>query len=306
MPKKSWTILVVPHDEIRVRRLKVSYWLFAVVVAVGLGGLTGFGYMTAISLNKEYNHLKLINLQLENQLLTQKLSNVEQKISGLTESISGLMNENQVFRRIAGLDLLDDEIREVGVGGSYISNYDELFELNNTAARQVYQQQEQVEALLRKSDLIKQSLDEAIQSMENSAEKWAHHPSIMPTRGYVSSFFGRREHPIYHNSHYHNAIDISTRMGELIVAPADGRIVMSKHQVGYGLTVVIDHGFGIVTKYAHLSKSNVRVGQEVKRGDMIASVGQSGITTGPNLHYEVVINGVPQNPLDFILDNYIP
>jgi len=306
MPKKSWTILVVPHDEIRVRRLKISYWLVAAALTLSFTFLAGVGYLTVVSLNKEYNHLKLINLQLENQLLTQKLTGVEQKISGLTQRISGLMDENQVFRRIAGLDLLDNEVREVGVGGAYIGNYDELFELNSTAARQLYQQQDQVDALLRKSDLIKQSLDEAITSMQSSADKWSHHPSIMPTKGYISSFFGRREHPIYHNSQYHNAIDISTRMGEPIVVPADGRVVMSKHQVGYGLTVVVDHGYGIVTKYAHLSKSNVRVGQEVKRGDLIAFVGQSGITTGPNLHYEVVVNGVPQNPLDFILDNYIP
>ncbi len=306
MPKKSWTILVVPHDEIRVRRLKISYWLVAAALTLSFTFLAGVGYLTVVSLNKEYNHLKLINLQLENQLLTQKLTGVEQKISGLTQRISGLMDENQVFRRIAGLDLLDNEVREVGVGGAYIGNYDELFELNSSAARQLYQQQDQVDALLRKSDLIKQSLDEAITSMQSSADKWSHHPSIMPTKGYISSFFGRREHPIYHNSQYHNAIDISTRMGEPIVVPADGRVVMSKHQVGYGLTVVVDHGYGIVTKYAHLSKSNVRVGQEVKRGDLIAFVGQSGITTGPNLHYEVVVNGVPQNPLDFILDNYIP
>jgi len=306
MPKKSWTILVVPHDEIRVRRLKISYWLVAAALTLSFTFLAGVGYLTVVSLNKEYNHLKLINLQLENQLLTQKLTGVEQKISGLTQRISGLMDENQVFRRIAGLDLLDNEVREVGVGGAYIGNYDELFELNSTAARQLYQQQDQVDALLRKSDLIKQSLDEAITSMQSSADKWSHHPSIMPTKGYISSFFGRREHPIYHNSQYHNAIDISTRMGEPIVVPADGRVVMSKHQVGYGLTVVVDHGYGIVTKYAHLSKSNVRVGQEIKRGDLIAFVGQSGITTGPNLHYEVVVNGVPQNPLDFILDNYIP
>ena len=181
-----------------------------------------------------------------------------------------------------------------------------MFELDSKAARQIYQQQEQVDALLRKSDLIKQSLSDAIKSMEESADKWSHYPSIMPTKGYISSFFGHRVHPIYHSSQIHNAIDISSRLGEPIIAPADGRVLMSKHQVGYGLTVVIDHDYGIVTKYAHLSKSNVRLGQEIKRGDVIAFVGQSGITTGPNLHYEVVVNGVPVNPLNFILDNYVP
>lgn len=306
MAKKCWTLLVVPHDEIRVRRLKISYWLLTAGIVVALSLFAGIGYLSLISFNKEYNHLKLINLELENQLLTQKLSSVEQKITNLTLRITDQMEENQLFRRIAGLELLDSEVKEVGVGGAYIGNYDELFELDSQSARQIYQQQEQVDALLRKSDLIRQSLAEAIQSMETSADKWSHYPSIMPTSGYVSSSFGRRIHPIYHNTQTHNAIDISTRMGEPVVAPANGIVVMSQHQVGYGLTVLIDHGYGKVTKYAHLSKSGVRPGQNIKRGDVIAFVGQSGITTGPNLHYEVLDNGIPRNPLDFILDNYVP
>jgi murein DD-endopeptidase MepM/ murein hydrolase activator NlpD len=306
MPKKCWTVLLVPHDEIRVRRLKVSYWFLSIGLVFCLALLFGIGFISVTSLKKEYNHLKLINLELENQLLTQKLDGVEQKIGSLTTRITELMDENQVFRRIAGLDLLDKEVKEVGIGGTLIGNYDELFELDSKTAKKVYEQQDQVEALLRKSDLIKQSLVEAIESMEASADKWSHYPSIIPTSGYVSSFFGRRDHPIYHNAQYHNAIDISTRIGEPIIAPADGRVIMAKQEVGYGLTLVIDHGYGIVTRYAHLSKCNVSTGQEVKRGDTIAAVGQSGITTGPNLHYEVLVNGTPQNPLNFILDNYVP
>lgn len=284
----------------------LSRWIVSAGLFVCLALLAGIGYLSVVSINKEYNHLKLLNLELENRLLSQKLNGVEQKITGLTQRITDLMDENQVFRRIAGLEVLDSEVKEVGVGGTYIGNYDELFELDSRSARRVYEQQEQVDALLRKSDLIRQSLDEAIRSMEDSAERWAHYPSIMPTKGYVSSTFGRRFHPIYNSPQIHNAIDISTRLGEPVVAPANGKVVMSKHQVGYGLTVVVDHGFGIVTKYAHLSKSSVRLGQQVKRGEVIAAVGRSGITTGPNLHYEVLVNGVPKNPLDFILDSYVP
>jgi len=159
---------------------------------------------------------------------------------------------------------------------------------------------------LRKANLITQSLQEAIESMEASADKWSHYPSIMPTQGYISSYFGQRRHPIYHTMQHHNGIDISCLSGAPIIAPADGRVKAVKHQIGYGLTVVLDHNYGITTMYAHCSKSNVRVGQKVKRGDVIAFVGRSGITTGPNLHYEVHVDGVPRDPLHFILDNYVP
>jgi len=178
--------------------------------------------------------------------------------------------------------------------------------MDSELAKNLFDQEDQVEALLRKADLINQSIQEAMESMEASADKWAHYPSIKPTTGYISSFFGKRRHPIYHTIQYHNAIDISTKLGEPIVTTADGKVLKSSHQVGYGLTIVIDHGYGILTKYAHCSKSKVRKGQKIKRGEVIGYVGQSGITTGPNLHYEVLANGKPQNPLNYILDNYIP
>ncbi|HUU29074.1 MAG TPA: M23 family metallopeptidase, partial [archaeon] len=268
--------------------------------------LLGIGYLTLSSCNKNLDYLKFINLQRENRILTQKLETVEQKISSLNGTINDLMKENQAFRTIAGLEVLDDEIKKVGIGGTFSGNYDELFEINSQLARKIYTQEDQVDELQRKADLVTQSLQEAIQSMEESADKWAHFPSIMPSDGYISSRFGRRSHPIFHILQQHNGIDISCRHGASIIAPADGTVKMVKHQIGYGLTVMIDHNYGIVTKYAHCSKSNVRVGQKIKRGDIIAFVGKTGITTGPNLHYEVVINGTAKNPESYILDNYIP
>ena len=306
MSKKAWTILVVPHGNINTRKLLISRWLIGFFAFCCVSFLVGFGYLTVSSLTKTYNELKLINLEHENRLLTEKLNTVESQIGQLNGKIEGLLAENQVFRRIAGLEMLDEEVTEVGIGGTFPGHYDELFEMDSELAKNIYSQEDQVEALLRKADLIGQSLREAMESMDASAVKWAHYSSIKPTTGYISSFFCRRRHPIYHTVQYHNASDISAKTGEPIVAPADGKIIKSSHQVGYGLTIVIDHGYGIVTKYAHCSKSQVKRGQKIKRGEIIGHVGQSGITTGPNLHYEVVVNGIPKNPLNYILDNYIP
>jgi len=306
MPFKDWTILIVPHNEIQVHRLKISKLLFWGGLAFCLAVFGGISYFTFSSYNKHFDYLKYINLQRENRILSQKLGTVEEKITEMNGKVSDLMEENQVFRRIAGLELLDEEIREVGIGGTFVGTYDELYEINSPLAKKVYEQENYVDVLLRKSELINQSLQEAIEGMEASSDKWVHTPSIKPANGYISSYFGRRSHPIYHTMQYHNGIDISCRNGAPIIAPADGKVIMVKHQIGYGLTVVIDHDFGYRTRYAHCDKSNVRYGQKVKRGDIIAFVGESGITTGPNLHYEVYVDGVACDPLNFILDNYVP
>ncbi|MEA2064410.1 MAG: M23 family metallopeptidase [Gemmatimonadota bacterium] len=306
MPRKAWTIMVVPHGDVGLRRLSISHRSIIFMSICFAVFMFGVGYLTISSINKTCKNLKLINLEQENILLTQKLTTIEDKISRLNTQIVGILDENQVFRGLAGLEELDKEVVEVGIGGSITRHFDALYEMDSELANKLYNEEDRVEFLLRKADLINQSLHETIVSMEASSDRWSHYPSIKPTTGYISSGFGRRTHPIYNTRQFHNAIDISTRKGEPIVAPANGRVIKSSHLVGYGLTVQIDHGYGIATKYAHCSKSLVRRGQKVKRGEVIAYVGQSGITTGPNLHYEVQVNGVAKNPLNYILDNYVP
>ena len=306
MRKKTLTILVVPHGGTGTCRLSVPRRLIAILSFCCITLLVGVCFLTISYFNKTYNELTLINLEQENRLLTEKLDTFEDRVGQLTMEIDSILSENQVFRRIAGLEMLDKEVTEVGIGGTLPEHYDELFEMNSELAKNLFARENQVEVMLRKTDLINQSLQEAMESMEASADKWAHYPSIKPTTGHISSFFCKRKHPIYHMVQFHNAIDISTGEGEPIVATADGKVVKSSRLVGYGLTIVVDHGYGIRTRYAHCSKSKVRKGRKVKRGEVIGYVGQSGITTGPNLHYEVVVNGRPTNPLNYILDNYIP
>lgn len=306
MRLKDWTILVVPHDEFQPHRLRISRFLVLSLMFCVIGLGAGVSYLVVTSFSKNFDYLRYINLQRENRILTQKLQDVVGKIEKMDGQITGLMEENQRFRRIAGLEVLDEEIREVGIGGTFMGAREELLEIKPSLARRLYSQDEQVDVLLRKSALIQQSLEEAIASIEDSQDKWSHYPSIMPARGYISSYFGRRNHPIYHVSQYHNGIDISCDEGDPIISPADGKVVVVKQQIGYGLTVAIDHGYGLLTRFAHCSKARVRVGQQVSRGDLIALVGQSGITTGPNLHYEVYLDGRARDPMNFILDNFVP
>ncbi len=128
-------------------------------------------------------------------------------------------------------------------------------------------------------------------------------PAIWPTRGYISGVFGNRLHPFTGRYEFHGAIDIATQLGNKVISPADGVVLVAETRDYYGKMIIIDHGFGYVTRYGHLSGYNVKEGQRVKRFDVIGYVGTTGRSNGPHLHYEVRYYEKPINPIDFILDN---
>jgi murein DD-endopeptidase MepM/ murein hydrolase activator NlpD len=127
-------------------------------------------------------------------------------------------------------------------------------------------------------------------------------PSIWPVRGRVTSGFGPRRAPLGGGTAMHLGIDISNRIGTLIRAPARGAVTFVGRESGYGIIITLDHGNGIITRYAHLNKAFVQEGDYVQRGDVIAEVGNTGRTTGPHLHYEVIVNGTHVNPMRYILN----
>ncbi|WP_304407626.1 M23 family metallopeptidase [uncultured Desulfovibrio sp.] len=127
-------------------------------------------------------------------------------------------------------------------------------------------------------------------------------PSIWPVTGFVSSSFGGRSSPFGRGGQFHKGLDISNRVGTPVVAPAEGTVTMAGRDGAYGNSVEIDHGGGLATKYAHLQRATVKPGQWVRRGEVIGHVGMTGRTTGPHLHYEVRLNGVPVNPMRYILE----
>jgi murein DD-endopeptidase MepM/ murein hydrolase activator NlpD len=127
-------------------------------------------------------------------------------------------------------------------------------------------------------------------------------PSIWPTKGWMSSRFGYRISPFTGKKEFHKGIDVAARMSAPIVAPADGMVSFTGRDGGYGRVVTVRHGYGLMTKYAHLKKALVKKGQRVKRGETIALVGNSGRSTGPHLHYEVHLNNMAVDPLRYILN----
>ncbi len=128
----------------------------------------------------------------------------------------------------------------------------------------------------------------------------------MPTAGFLTSNFSSvRRHPILHENRPHEGLDITAPYGTPIIAPAAGRVIKTGWENGYGLSIIIDHGYGVQTRYAHLARTAVAVGQVVRRGDRLGHIGSTGLSTGPHLHYEVLVNGRPQDPLRFVMPSAI-
>jgi murein DD-endopeptidase MepM/ murein hydrolase activator NlpD len=147
-----------------------------------------------------------------------------------------------------------------------------------------------------------QSLQELQAYFQDQKSLLASTPSMWPTRGWVTSDFGQRLDPYTADRVSHAGMDIAAPHGKEVNAPSDGTVVFAGLEGGYGNVIVIDHGYGIKTRYGHLSKMLVKAGDRVKRGSPIANVGNTGRSTGPHLHYEVRVNGIPQNPRKFILE----
>ncbi len=146
------------------------------------------------------------------------------------------------------------------------------------------------------------SLRELESLLQNKEVQLANTPSIWPTRGWLTSGFGYRISPFTGLRQRHEGIDISNRVGAPVIAPADGLVTNIGREWGFGKILVVSHGFGFTTRYAHLHRINVKIGQKVKRGQKIAEIGNTGRSTGPHLHYEVMVNGVPVNPMKYILN----
>ncbi len=162
--------------------------------------------------------------------------------------------------------------------------------------------QPDIDGMIVRAKTLSASFAEVSDTLRAGAAKFQSIPSIMPTAGWLSSSFSRsRFHPILHIARPHEGIDVSAPMGAPIVAPAGGVVMAVRRETGYGNVLEIDHGFGITTKYAHCSRIVVRPGQKVKRGQVIANVGNTGLSTGPHLHYEIHVNGRAVDPLTYVL-----
>ncbi len=298
MLSERFTVIVMQSAKAKPRTISIPRTLL-VFVAIGIGSLFAFSlYAGLCGVSERIDHARLAGLSSENETLRAELDRLTEKVT----SLEGDMNEHVVFeermRIMADLEPIDKDVWEVGIGGPETG-----YTLpDGPLGERISLLDSDIEKLLRQMKLQRHSFDEIYEQLRQKTEDLKYIPSLRPVDGgFISSGFGKRRDPFTKRISRHEGLDFQTRSGAKVYATADGVVVVSKYSRGYGYTVEIDHGNGMVTRYAHNAKNLVRVGKNVKRGDVIAYVGNTGRSTAPHLHYEVRISGVAQNPLKYIL-----
>jgi murein DD-endopeptidase MepM/ murein hydrolase activator NlpD len=309
MNGERWTLLLLRGERSPIRQLSFSPRL----IHFGIGGLTAVALSLsglAVSVGMDgAARLEARRLARENQALTQELSDIQGRVNGLEGRIGELTQMDSRLRLLAGLDSIDDEVLQVGIGGpgSTGPEANPLWSVDSTLSKAAFAVTYDLNVIERRANLLKSSLAEATDSLMAHRDLLESTPSILPTEGLLSSYFSnRRWHPIHHRPLPHEGVDIAATRGTPILAAAKGTVVHASNMSGYGLMVEIDHGYGYTTRYGHASRLLVRVGQTVQRGDRIALVGNTGIATSSHLHYEVRLGGKPQNPMNFVIAETIP
>lgn len=309
MAGDHWTFVVLKGEGEPIRQYQVSRaslrrlgWFAGTLALAFLVLLAGIGFGGA-------SRMQAQRLAEENNLLTRELDRMKGQVERLDGTLGYFSELDQQMRVMAGLDPIDAEVLEVGIGGPGTRTPRDLplWGVDSTLTKETFAVSYDLHALERRVTLLESSFTEARDSLQAHRDLLLSTPSILPATGWLSSGFSRsRMHPILHTARPHEGLDISAPRGTPIMAAAAGRVVYAGRKGDLGLTVEIDHGYGYLTRYGHADKLLVREGQRVARGDVIAQVGKSGLSTSSHLHYEVLVDGSPVNPMNFVVDGALP
>ena len=272
--------------------LSTSVTALIIVVLV----LNFFGSPTERMQSREIEYLKL-----QYDIINDKIDNLDLLMSEMQD------RDDNIYRMIFEADPIPSSVRKAGYGGSnrYVAldGYVNSDMVVNTAKR--------IDVLSSQIYVQSKSFDEIYEMAKNKSEMLSCIPAIMPVKGTdiyrISSHYGQRTDPFYKVTKFHGGIDFSGPVGLGIYATGDGVVVkVEKNKSGYGNNVVIDHGYGYKTRYAHLHTIKVKKGEKVKRGQEIGLLGNTGKSTAPHLHYEVIKNNKTVNPINFFYNDLTP
>lgn len=281
--------------------LRVRPWM--VVLMMGLLGVVGGVALLGWASLARYAAVraKIVALEKENSRLRASLQDLSSRVRALDLALDTLFQKDLAVRTLLGEQYPRLTSEALGIGGAL-----SLPRGTSPGERDLYLLSRRVERLEKFVELEQKSYDSLQKVVSARLEDLQYTPSIWPVRGYLASTFGTRRDPFTGKRKLHKGVDISAPVGTPVMATADGvvdRVWFDRN--GYGLVVEIAHRNGIKTIYAHNSKVLVKVGQKVRRGDVIALVGNSGRSTGPHVHYEVHVRGKAVDPLQFMIPDHL-
>ena len=299
---KKYQLMFVPDDGGQVRSIRVSTgWLPATiataVLAVVLLVIAAASHIEARQARAEVDRVLAENAGLRESL---------ESFSSRMDEALAVARENEEMERearlLAGLDPLDEQTRQLGMGGPLAPP--PAFTDDPGVRTEIADQLHHLDELEHRVAFQARSYQETLGALGSRRERLDRTPTVEPLRGpyAISSTYGWREDPFTGDDDYHYGIDFRAPLGTPIRATAGGVVSSVGDRGDYGLTVTVDHGEGVETKYAHLERVQCREGDQVQRGEVIATLGSSGRSTGPHVHYEVRVNGVAQNPKRYIVN----
>ena len=317
LKRKKYSLFLIPHNEISMYKLidlsqKLSNFSRFNVSSFGIFSLIVLFLSTCLlSVYLLFDRVKLTNKlskmsPLENRINSQAevIERFEEKFSKINKNLNQLSLLEGKLRMMASMRHTQQNI-ELPIGGIAEDNFTKktriLTDREKKLFRRISRQSIDIE---RKSLLRNKSLSEILRIFKKNRFRLAHTPSIVPVRGWITSGYGYRVSPFTSRREFHKGVDIYTKLGAPIFAPADGIVIASSRDSSYGNYIKIRHLPGIITRYAHNQVNLVRKGQQVRRGEVIGKVGNTGRSTGPHLHYEVMIKRKAVNPMIYIIDQY--
>lgn len=297
-----WSFYIVSSGSSKVKRVKIPKIFFLLFFLVAIASMVGFARSVYFLVTYGYARFGSYNERIENRNLIKKITFLNKFSEEYNKRIKKLVVFEDNARLKFGMNTISEDIRLAGVGGrpsieQILGNW-----LEDPIVRRVDLLEKNVATLLRQITIQDTTFSRLKNHVLMQHDRWAQRPSIWPTRGRITSTFGYRYHPFRRGMTFHDGLDIANKIWTPVFATADGIVHFVGWRGNYGTSIMINHrGSGNVTVYAHLQRSAVVEGQVVKRGELIGYLGNTGMSTGPHLHYEVRKFDKHVNPMRYIL-----
>lgn len=303
---KKYTFMILNEDRMgKIRSFSISQRtiIFSFIIFFAVLGTFGFSAykLFGVYFNDGGEH---IVYNADNIVVYDQLEHYNSQLQEIAEKINQLDDLEFRIRDLMALQEGNTQLKPVAVGGKEVDllrEYASAAELSEKAFFETLDKT--LKEFSYEVDAKEHNLADLAASLEEKRMVMLYTPTVWPVQGWLSSTFGYRVSPFSGRQTFHDGIDIAARYGSSVVATAKGTVVYAGFKAGYGQLVTIDHGYGYITRYGHNSSVAVKVGDKVEKGQIIAKVGSTGQSTGPHVHYEVLVGGIPVNPLKFIIED---
>ncbi|GAB7081968.1 M23 family metallopeptidase [Megalodesulfovibrio paquesii] len=296
---RKYHVVIFKDNQGSCSKLRLHSWMFFLVgglfVLLAVGNVLFIRSLTGV----KYMEESVEDAQKKVQEQKEQMMALSSKLGLLEKDLTRIRDFDSQLRVMMNLD---SQVEAVGsVGGHKTEDFAEKAAMlrQERLARRMH---DFLDTLSTDAQLELVRQEQILDALRGNLDQLSSIPSIWPTQGWVTSAFGPRRSPFTGRNEFHQGVDISNKIGTPVYAPAQGSVTFADNDAANGKTLVIQHGGGLVTRYSHLSEFNVKVGEKVERGQLIAAMGNSGTSTGPHLHYEVRLNGAPVNPMRYILE----